>query len=186
MKKLLFVAAAALLCLAGCAKPVKVTTEIPADYIGKMHVESVNVTYGEAVKDKVTEDDAKRAEEAKTEPSDKEYVDLPLSEMLAKVLQEDLAEANANGPDAVSVDIMLDTIKFANAAVSILIGDQDQIAGLVTVKDASSGNTVGEFYVDVINSSSGLLGLAIRGGGVREKLASEFADHIVDQIAPKK
>ena len=40
---------------------------------------------------------------------------------------------------------------------------------------AATQQQLGNFYVQVVNSHSGLGGLAMRGAGVREKLAEEFA-----------
>ena len=67
----------------------------------------------------------------------------------------------------------------------LLAGSNDQLAGSVELSDAATGEKLGQFYVDVINSHSGLLGMALRGGGVREKLAQEFANHIARQLTKK-
>ncbi|MBX2835034.1 MAG: hypothetical protein KTR28_08700, partial [Micavibrio sp.] len=44
---------------------------------------------------------------------------------------------------------------------------------------------VSEFYVDVLKGTGGLLGLAVRGGGVREKLSAQFAEYIGDNLGFK-
>src|SRR3546814_4938957 len=96
--------------------------------------------------------------------------------MMENLLGDRLAEADVNGPRNVSLGVAIDTLKFVSAAMTIIGGDSDQLAGLVTVKDSGTGEQIAEFYVDVLNSHGGLLGLAIRGTGVREQLAHEFAD----------
>jgi hypothetical protein len=45
----------------------------------------------------------------------------------------------------------------------------------VIVLDPATQKQIGNFYVQVINSHGGLAGLAMRGGGIREKLVEEFA-----------
>ena len=45
----------------------------------------------------------------------------------------------------------------------MLLGDSDQLAGNVKVLDATTNTELAEFYVDTVNSSGGLLGIAVRG-----------------------
>lgn len=75
------------------------------------------------------------------------------------------------GGRAVKLTISIDTLKTADAGMVMLLGSTDQLAGVVAVTDAASGEHLGEFYVDVLNARAGLLGLAMRRSGVREKLA---------------
>jgi hypothetical protein len=53
---------------------------------------------------------------------------------------------------------------------------------MVDVIDAADGSRLGEFYVDVLNYQGGWLAMAIRGSGVREKMATTFANQIADQL----
>ena len=70
------------------------------------------------------------------------------------------------------------------AAGGSLVGRHDRLAGQVRIQDSRTGQALGSFYVDVDQHFPGLIGLAVRGGGVREKLASAFVRHVLDQIAP--
>jgi hypothetical protein len=71
--------------------------------------------------------------------------------------------------------VTVESIKTANAAMALLVGSSDQLAGKVDVLDAQGGQELGSFYVHVINSHGGWGGLLMRGSGIREKLAQEFA-----------
>ncbi|MBX2833870.1 MAG: hypothetical protein KTR28_02755, partial [Micavibrio sp.] len=80
------------------------------------------------------------------------------------------------------VEIEVDNLKFVNPMVAILISDTDQLSGTVKVVDSKIQELVSEFYVDVLKGTGGLLGLAVRGGGVREKLSAQFAEYIGDNL----
>jgi hypothetical protein len=77
----------------------------------------------------------------------------------------------------------MDTLKTANAAMAWLASSSDQLAGMVEVRDAATDAKLSEFYVDVMEAHAGLLGMALRGGGVREKLAAKFATHLADELS---
>ena len=60
--------------------------------------------------------------------------------------------------------------------MAILISSSsDELAGKVDVFNAAGDQNIGSFYVHVVNSHGGWAGMLMRGGGVREKLAHEFA-----------
>ena len=64
-----------------------------------------------------------------------------------------------------------------------VLSDADNDTSVVVATD---GATVNLFYVDVLNVRAGMLGLAMRGSGVREKLAAEFAKHVAEQLSGGK
>lgn len=115
-------------------------------------------------------------------PSANEYPTLPITQMMPLVVQDVTKEKGLGSGRPLKLKIELDTLKTANAGMAVLIGSSDQLAGTVAVFDVESGRKVGEFYVDVLNTRSGLFGLAARGSGVREKLAAEFSQHIAKQL----
>jgi hypothetical protein len=75
----------------------------------------------------------------------------------------------------VHLRITIENIKTANAGMALLLGSSDELAGEVIVLDPTTQQQIGSFYVQVLNSHGGLAGLAMRGGGIREKLVEEFA-----------
>jgi hypothetical protein len=197
MIKLLKVAVPALaLFVAACAvNPVRVIQPVSAEVRGASHIADVAVTISPLAAEQMVrfEDKAREnreraglppvpAEGLATRPPQDEYATLPFAEMMELVIQD---VTRAHGLDAgrpLRLQIEIDTLKTANAGMAILAGSSDQLAGTVRVVDAQSGASLGEFYVDVINSHSGLLGLAMRGGGIREELAEEFSLHIARQL----
>ncbi len=108
-------------------------------------------------------------------PSRDIYATLPFATMMPLVMEDVTRDWGLKTGRPVKLTITIDNLKFANAGMAMLIGSSDQLAGLVEVSDPASGAKLGSFYVDVINSHGGLLGLAMRGAGIREKLAEEFA-----------
>lgn len=201
MKARSLAAVAALLILSACGpKPVKVITPVAQSIRGASMVSDVEVTLSSIAPERMEKAEAEAARkrsEAGLAPVDAsaepmagsprdQYDTLPLAQMFELVVKDAAEEAGMTTGRPLRVNIELDTLKFANAGMALLAGSSDQLAGQVQITDAQSGEKLGEFYVDVINAHSGLLGLAIRGSGVREKLAREFADHIVKQLKGKR
>lgn len=187
---------AALLLLAACApSPVRVIQPVSAEVRGASHVADVTVEISPLAIEQMERFEAKAREKREeaglppvpaeglaSRPPRDEYATLPFAQMMELVVQDVTREHGLVGGRALRVEIEIDTLKTANAGMAILAGSNDQLAGTVRVVDAQSGQRLGEFYVDVINSHSGLLGLAMRGGGIREKLAEEFSLHIARQL----
>jgi hypothetical protein len=67
-----------------------------------------------------------------------------------------------------------------------LFGQPDRLAGTVYIRDAQTGASLGQLYVDVGGGSAGPIALAIRGSGVRERLARAFADRIAGALSGRK
>jgi hypothetical protein len=192
---------AAALALSACGpKPVDVIQPVSASIRNASMVDEVDVRLSPLAADLMAKFDAK-AQEKRTEaglapvdpaaePADAvsrdEWSTLPFAQMLELMVKDVTRERGLTSGRPLRLDVEIDTLKTANAGMTILAGSSDQLAGSVRVLDAASGQKLGEYYIDVINSHSGLLGLALRGGGVREKLANEFAGHIARQLASKK
>jgi hypothetical protein len=199
MKARSLAAIAALLVLSACGpKPVKIIHPVAQSIRGASMVSDVEVTLSSIAPERMEKAEAEAARkrgEAGLPPVDpsaeptagsrEHYDTLPLAQMFELVVKDAAQEAGLTTGRPLRVEIELDTLKFANAGMAILAGSSDQLAGQVKIVDAQSGERLGEFYVDVINAHSGLLGLAMRGSGVREKLANEFANHIVKQLRGK-
>ncbi len=194
------IAPLAVLVLAGCVKPVQVLQPISAAVrSGPTMVADVDVTVSALAAQAMQKFEEKALEKrtaaglapvaADAEPAagtnKDHYSTLPFAQMFELVVRDVTRAKGLNSGRPLKLAIEIDTLKTANAAMAILAASNDQLAGSVKIQDATSGEQLGEFYVDVINGHSGLLGLAMRGGGVREELAEEFALHISRQLSGK-
>ena len=125
------------------------------------------------------------AEPPGTVPRD-QYDMLHFAQMFELVLKDAARDRGLTSGRALRIEVEIDTLKTADGGIKLLAGSRDQLAGQVEIFDARSNERIGQYYVDVVNAHSGLIGLAIRGGGIREKLAAQFARHIVDQLTVKR
>jgi uncharacterized coiled-coil protein SlyX len=173
------------------AKQRKVIEELPADIVDNNYVAAVTVTIADSAREKFDKIEekalAKRAEAglppydpanpSAVQPAADTYDTLPFSAMLPLVMRDVTREwgLDESKGKAVDLKITIETIRTANAAVAMLIGSADELAGLIDVVDPATGANIGSFYVHVLNAHSGWGGMLIRGGGIRERLAEEFA-----------
>ena len=190
---------AAVILLSACGpKPVKIVHPVAASIRNASMISDVEVALSPLAREVMDRFEAKAAEkraeaglpaaDPSAEPTnvpDGQYDTLPFAQMFELVVKDVARDKGLTTGRPLRVKVEIDTLKTANAGMTILAGSSDQLAGQVEIVDAQSGERLGEFYVDVINAHSGLLGLAMRGGGVREKLANEFAGHIVKQLTGK-
>lgn len=178
--------------LGACATPVEVLEPIPINVKREINVTSISVSYGEVGLESLTRLDQKIEEERLGDNVEiirtsngsahlDHYEYLPLSEMLQSTVETLLKQSGIMGSIDVSLAISIDNLRFANAGLVWLAGDSDQLAGLVSVHDENQ-SVLGRFYVDIIESHAGLLGLAIRGGGVREGLAQRFGEELIKEL----
>lgn len=180
----------ALLMLAGAAQagPRKIVEPLAPGIVANLQVKAVEVAVSEPARatfDKLEAIAAEKRKEAKLPPFDAataapnpptgEYPTLPFAAMFPLVMQQVTREWGLDLGRLVRLKVTVDTLKTANAGMAMLGGSFDQLAGLVDIVDAESAEPLGSFYIDVINGHGGLLGLAMRGTGVRESLAGEFA-----------
>lgn len=191
----------AALMLAACGpKPVDVIQPVSESIRNAAMVDQVDVRLSSLAADRMAkfEENAREkraaaglapvdpaADPAAGTPRD-EWSTLPFAQMMELMVKDVTRDRGLTSGRPLRISIEIDTLKTANAGMVMLAGSSDQLAGTVQVLDGVSGEKLGEYYVDVINSHSGLLGLAMRGGGVREKLANEFAGHIARQLTTKK
>jgi hypothetical protein len=67
-----------------------------------------------------------------------------------------------------------------------LFGREDRLAGTVFIRDAATGEPLGQLYVDTVGTNGGLLALALRGGGVRERLVGAFSERVAGALSGRK
>jgi hypothetical protein len=199
MRLKLAVPALALLLAACAVNPVRVIQPVSAEVRGASHIAEVDVTISPLASEQMQrfEDKAREnreraglapvpAEGLATRPPQDQYATLPFAQMIELVIQDVTRAHGLDSGRPLRLQVEIDTLKTANAGMAILAASSDQLAGTVRVVDAQTGASLGEFYVDVINAHSGLLGLAMRGGGIREELAEEFSLHIARQLRAER
>ena len=193
---LLLVAAAPV----NAGRAVKIIEPLATGVVGNCQVVDVKVTLNDATRANFAKLEAKAAKKRAdaglspvgpattlTErPTEKQYATLPIEQMMPLIVQDAMAEWRLSKGRPVKLTIELDTLKTADGGMMMLIGSTDQLAGTVTVTDAQNGQSQGQFYVDVLNGRGGLAGIAMRGSGVREKLAAEFSKRIAQQLTGSK
>ena len=176
----------------GIARQRTVVEELPRTLVDNNHVAAVDVVIADTAAEKMKGFDAKAAEKRASRgnapfdpsaalsarPQKDAYATLPFTTMFPLVLQDVTREwgLTDNRGTPVKLRVTIETVKTANAAMAIfLMPSTDELAGKVDVLDAQNGRELGSFYVHVVNAQSGWGGMLMRGGGVREKLAEEFA-----------
>ena len=170
------------LVLAGCSRPAVNTLEAPAAALrgAPAYVYAVDLSLGPAARKEVAASDAKVL--AKAAPG---YAGMPLATLLPRLFKDGAAARGMREGRALTFVVELDHLRVPAAGGS-LAGRRDRLAGLVRVVDSRTGESLAAFYVDVNQHYPGLVGLIVReaNGGVRERLASAFVRHALDQIAP--
>ncbi len=180
-------ALAVLVMLSACApQHTKVIQPLDQNYRGALNIKNIKVTYSDLSVEKISALDSKLASKGQESGTPEEIQYQPFNVSFKEVAAKSLEERDGNGVNQADITIEVDNLKLANAVATILIGDIDQLSGSVKVNDSKTKELLSEFYVDVFKGSGGLLGLAIRGGGVREKLAAQFAEYIGDELGFEK
>lgn len=179
---ILAVTTLALLACPAEAKQRKIIDPLAPDIVDNCHVEAVDIVAEGKAAEQLAHFDEKAAEKAAADhtaapdaPKSK-YSELPFKQMFPLVISDVTREWGLTKARPIKLTVTIDTIKTANAAMAILISSSsDELAGVVDVTDAQTGAKLGSFYIDVLNSHGGWLGMMMRGGGIREKLSEEFA-----------
>ncbi len=67
-----------------------------------------------------------------------------------------------------------------------MFGREDRLSGTAFIYDIATDELLGQLYVDVRRGNGGLIATVIRGGGVRERMAAEFADRIARALSGRR
>jgi tRNA U54 and U55 pseudouridine synthase Pus10 len=176
--KLLACLIAAAFPLAACAvAPVDMMQAAPDALRGAVYVDSVELSLSKAARDAIAQSDARLRGEGDAA--------LPFARLFDKAVKEATRARGLGSGRPLLVTVEMDALRIPDAAMAVL-GRSDRLAGQVRVADARTGERLALFYVTVDKEHSGLIGLAVRGGGVREKLVREFAAHVADQLAAQR
>lgn len=180
-----FAVFSAALLLAACGSgPVKVMDPLTTDEApGKVRIGTIEVSYSELGREKINEDDAERIEDDdRYDNGEIKPTSLPLHELLKRALHKEFMDRGIAGDTPVNIFVSVDTMQYQNGIATILIGSSDQMSAAVNVKHAETDEVLADFYVDLIRGNAGLLGLAIRGAGIREDFSEDFAEYVADQL----
>lgn len=110
---------------------------------------------------------------------------LPLSELLPRRIAEAARARGLVSGRPLRLIVELDELQVAGTG-SALLGKADRMAGTVFIRDLASGAPLGQLYIDIDKRTSSLVALALRGGGIRERLAETFAEQVAASLAPQK
>lgn len=212
MRKFVMAMLCAAIAVPAIAKERTVIEALPAQFVANMTITAIDIDYSDAAKPAILAlDDRARANRStlglpRFDPAarnaDTDYTTIPTTPMLSQMITDTSRAWKSGGGSNVRLKIAVDTIKFArksniafgkplDRAFGVLTntddfyGDDDEIAGFVDVY-AADNKRIASFYIDVVNSYSGVLALPIRGGNVREKLAEEFSREIMRCLSTPK
>jgi hypothetical protein len=164
--------------LAACAvKPIDMMQAAPEALRGAAYVDAVELSLSAAARAEIKRSDATRHGEGD--------VGLPFASLFDKAVKEATRARGLETGRPLLVTVEMDLLRIPDVAMAVL-GRSDRLAGQVIITDARTGDRLALFYVTVDKAHSGLIGLAMRGGGVREKLVREFAARIAEQLAPPR
>jgi hypothetical protein len=105
----------------------------------------------------------------------------PLREMLPEMIMEATRKLGLTSGRELKLLLEIDDLQTASAGAA-MFGKEDRLAGTVFIRDAATDEPLGQLYVDVNARTSGLIGLATRGG-VRERIAEAFATRVARALS---
>ena len=164
--------------LAACGpQPVEMFQAAPDALRGAAYVHAVQLSLGGDSRAAVAEDDRKRHGNGDA--------GLPFAKLLDTAVKEATRARGLQTGRPLIIAVEMDVLRIPDVGMAVL-GRSDRLAGQVRVEDAKTGERLALFYVTVDHPHSGLIGLAMRGGGVREKLVREFGNRIAEQLAARR
>jgi hypothetical protein len=169
----------ALLLAAGCTPSMQEVLPISQGVVGAATVANVDVVVRPSAAAAVAALDA----QALARPaSEDELRRLPVAQLIQRQVMEVARQYGLAGGRRLRVVAEIDAVGVPGTAAS-LIGADDRLAGTAFIHDAARGDLLGQLYIDVRRDNSGFIGLALRGGGVRERLAAQFAEHLARALS---
>jgi hypothetical protein len=161
-----FLPALLLLIAIGCAPHAEELLPIPASVKGANLVSDVEITFRRQAPRAVAAIDAKAGAAAE-----------PFAELLERSIREATREAGLTSGRALKLLVEVDALQTADAA-SAFVGRDDRLEGSVYVRDAATGESLGQLYIDIDRNNGGLIGAVSRIGNVRESLARQFGSEV--------
>jgi hypothetical protein len=155
--------------LAACTSRTDVVLPIAPAIVGNSRVEAVALDIRPSARASIAAlDEAARGREGAAGQA--------VAELLPNAIKDTAQAAGLTGGRPLRVLVELDHFQVASTG-SALFGGEDRLAGTVFLRDAGTGQPLGQLYIDVNARTSGVMALATRGG-VRERMAYAFADRV--------
>ncbi len=167
-----------LLLTSACVNPTDELLPIPASVKGASRVADVEISFRRQAAPAVAAMDRKL--EARPGASAGEG----FRALLERSIREAAAEAGLTSGRALKLLVEIDTVQTADAA-SALIGRDDRLEGSVYIRDAATGEGLGQLYIDIDRTNGGLISALSRIGNVRESLARQFGSEIARALSGK-
>lgn len=183
------------------ARPVKIIETLQPDLYNGVQITGIDLSFADSFLKERAESDAKAArqraaaglpmldpEAYPSAPAEPETYDtLPFKQMFPLVVRDVTREHGLTSGRRVKLNVTLETLKTADAAIAILLAaSSDALEGSVDIVDANDGSSLGRLRVTIARARSGLLGMAIRGNGLRERLSKEFALELSKELNGRK
>lgn len=169
-----------LACCAACQSVTDEVLPLSRDIVGASRIEAIQVDVRPTAAPAVAALD----ERARTGGGDGAAA-LPFDRLLDTAVRDAAARAGLTGARPLKLVLEIDDLAVQGTG-SALIGAQDRLAGTVFVRDLNSGAALGQLYIDIRAGQAGLVGLALRGSGVRERLAAAFAARIAGALSGRR
>jgi hypothetical protein len=165
----------------GCGGHAEELLPIPASIKGASKVSDVEVIFRHQAAPAVAAMD----ERLRRRPSGAANAPLPFGELLERSIREAAQEAGLVSGRALKLVVEIDALQTADAA-SALIGRDDRLDGSVFVRDAATGEGLGQLYIEIDRNNGGLISALSRIGNVRESLARQFGAEVAAALGGKK
>jgi len=170
----------ALLGLAACTSQTQEVLPLSRAIVGASQIAAVEIVFEPTARPLVAALDA-RAEASGAQGAAAQ----PFNAVLEAAVREAALRSGLNGGRRLALVLDIDVLQVQGTGAA-LFGKADRLAGTVYVRDAQTGAALGQLYVDVGGGSAGPIALAIRGSGVRERLARAFADRVAGALSGRK
>lgn len=168
----------AFMLLGGCMGSAEEVLPLSRDIVGASTISAVQVVSQAEASTHVVEPLGKPLGERLVQPS--------ASNARAKTLENAIMAAGQqwglNSGRKLRLVVEIDAYDVTGVAAAAL-GREDRLAGTVFVRDAQSGQQVGQLYIDVNKGGAGPIRLLARGGNVSDALASEFAERVARSLS---
>ena len=172
--RIFFSPALLLLLTAACAATSDELLPIPASIKGASMIARVEVFIQPDARRSVAALDGKTA--APGAPPQ-----LPFAKLLERSILDAAREAGLGSGRALALRVEVDAVQAAGAAQAVL-GRNDRLQGAVFVRDAGTGEELGQLYIDIDRSNGGLMSAVTRFGGVPESLARQFGRKVAEAL----
>ena len=164
------------LALCACTSRTDEVLPLSRSIVGASQVKAIELVVQPAARASVA-----ALDERASRAGESGYAAAPVAELLPDMIREATRRFGLTSGRELKLLLEIDEFQTASAGAA-MFGREDRLAGTVFVRDAATDEPLGQLYVDVNARSSGLIGLATRGG-VRERVAEAFATRVAKALS---